>query len=181
MVRRVAVTGAVVALLCMSGPAWSGSPLRLGGAGSVSTESHSWQGIVPSTDSWVPAARSADRHRRQTAPASRAYSPHRFGTEAYNKWYARVYMQHTYGWGASEFAALEQLWERESGWSQHAHNSSSGAHGIPQALPGSKMGMFGGDWATNPETQIQWGLHYIESVYGSPSGALAHSHSYNWY
>ena len=52
------------------------------------------------------------------------------------------------------------------GWSQNAHNSSSGAHGIPQAPPGSKMSMFGGDWATNPETQI-WGLHYIKSGYGT--------------
>ena len=126
---------------------------------------------------WTKAANHEDRHAR----ASRAASPYRFGSIAYNKWFAKQYMQQKYGWGADQFAALEQLWQRESGWSQAAHNASSGAHGIPQALPGSKMGMFGGDWASNPETQIKWGLHYIKSVYGSPSGALGSSNSRGWY
>lgn len=124
--------------------------------------------------SWEGAASREDR-------SSRAASPHRFGTVAYNKWFARAYMAQKYGWGDDQFGALEELWQRESGWSQNAHNASSGAHGIPQALPGSKMGSFGADWATNPETQIKWGLSYIKSVYGNPSGALASSHSRGWY
>jgi hypothetical protein len=132
---------------------------------------------LPAGGTWQGAA---SREQRLGA-ASRSASPHEFGSVAYNKWFAREYMAQKYGWGADQFAALEQLWQRESGWSQHAHNSSSGAHGIPQALPGSKMGSFGADWATNPQTQIKWGLSYIKSVYGSPSGALASSHSRGWY
>ncbi|HRY11327.1 MAG: lytic transglycosylase domain-containing protein [Actinobacteria bacterium] len=132
---------------------------------------------LPGPKVWRAAADHADRHQR----ATRSASPYEFGTVAYNKWFARAYMQQKYGWGADQFSALEQLWQRESGWSQHAHNSSSGAHGIPQALPGSKMGSHGADWATNPETQIKWGLSYIDAVYGSPAGALASSHSRGWY
>ncbi len=90
-------------------------------------------------------------------------------------------MQQKYGWGADQFSALEQLWQRESGWSQNAHNSSSGAHGIPQALPGSKMGSFGSDWATNPETQIKWGLSYIKGRYGTPNGAWNAFQNKGWY
>lgn len=132
---------------------------------------------LPAGKQWKDAA----QRQRDDFRASRSSSPHRFGTLAYNKWFAKQYMQQEYRWGADQFVALEQLWQHESGWSQAAHNSSSGAHGIPQALPGSKMGMFGADWATNPETQIKWGLHYIESGYGSPSGALGFWHANNWY
>lgn len=132
---------------------------------------------LPKHTVWQAAA---DREKRLGA-ASRSSSPYAFGTVEYNKWFARTYMAQHYGWGADQFSALEQLWERESGWSQNAHNSSSGAHGIPQSLPGSKMASHGADWATNPETQIKWGLDYIKSVYGSPSGALASSHSRGWY
>ncbi|MCU0299895.1 MAG: hypothetical protein MUF33_15475 [Candidatus Nanopelagicales bacterium] len=131
----------------------------------------------PTSKAWTAAA----EREKHVGRASRSDSPHAFGTIAYNKWFAQVYMQEKYGWGADQFSALEQLWQRESGWSQHAHNSSSGAHGIPQSLPGSKMASFGSDWADNPETQIKWGLSYIKSVYGSPSGALASSHSRGWY
>lgn len=132
---------------------------------------------MPKYTVWQAAA---DKEKRAGA-ASRSASPYAFGTVEYNKWFARAYMQQHYGWGADQFSALEQLWQRESGWSQNAHNSSSGAHGIPQSLPGSKMASHGADWATNPETQIKWGLSYIDSVYGSPSGALASSHSRGWY
>jgi hypothetical protein len=70
---------------------------------------------------------------------------------------------------------------RESGWRVDANNASSSAYGIPQALPGSKMSSAGADWATNPATQIRWGLGYIEDRYGSPCGAWGHSQSYGWY
>lgn len=87
-----------------------------------------------------------------------------------------------YGWGESEFSCLDQLWEKESGWDHTAVNPSSGATGIPQALPGSKMATAGEDWATNPATQIAWGLEYISaSSYGSPCAAFAHSEANNWY
>jgi hypothetical protein len=87
-----------------------------------------------------------------------------------------------YGWGdAQQFACLDNLWTRESNWDPNAANPYSGAYGIPQALPGGKMAAAGADWATNPETQIRWGLNYIKGVYGSPCGAWSHSMATGWY
>jgi hypothetical protein len=80
----------------------------------------------------------------------------------------------SYGWSSSEFSCLDQLWTHESGWNPQAANPYSGAFGIPQALPGSKMASAGADWATNPATQIRWGLSYIREMYGSPCGAWSH-------
>jgi len=85
------------------------------------------------------------------------------------------------GWGVDQYDCLELLWDRESRWNASAVNSSSGAYGIPQALPGDKMASAGADWQTNPSTQIEWGLGYIEARYGSPCGAWAHSEDVGWY
>jgi len=85
-----------------------------------------------------------------------------------------------YGWGDDQFACLVSLWNKESGWRYNASNPS-GAYGIPQALPGSKMGAYGADWQTNPATQIAWGLGYISGRYGTPCGAWGHSQSTGWY
>ncbi len=84
------------------------------------------------------------------------------------------------GWGEDQFTCLVQLWNKESGWRTNAANPS-GAYGIPQALPGSKMSSAGADWQTNPRTQIVWGLGYIQGRYGTPCGAWSHSQSSNWY
>ncbi len=86
-----------------------------------------------------------------------------------------------HGWGDSEFSCLESLWTRESSWNYQAENASSGAYGIPQALPGTKMSEVADDWATNPSTQITWGLNYISGRYGTPCSAWAHSESVGWY
>lgn len=86
-----------------------------------------------------------------------------------------------YGWGESQFQCLSQLWQKESGWSYSAYNASSGATGIPQSLPGSKMATAGADWQTNAATQISWGLDYIQRGYGTPCSAWSHSQSMNWY
>ena len=83
--------------------------------------------------------------------------------------------------GAGQFSCLEALWNRESGWNHLAQNPSSGAYGIPQALPGSKMASAGSDWQTNPYTQVRWGVSYIKSRYGTPCNAWAHSQSVGWY
>lgn len=85
------------------------------------------------------------------------------------------------GWGEGEFQCLLQLWERESHWNPYAQNPSSGAYGIPQSLPGSKMASAGADWQTNPATQITWGLGYIANRYGTPCGAWGHSNAVGWY
>ncbi|GGK86691.1 hypothetical protein JOE58_001167 [Curtobacterium luteum] len=84
------------------------------------------------------------------------------------------------GWGTDQYNCLVSLWNKESGWRVNAYNPS-GAYGIPQALPGSKMASAGADWQTNPATQITWGLNYISGVYGTPCGAWAHSVANNWY
>jgi len=85
-----------------------------------------------------------------------------------------------FGWSSDQFGCLDSLWTRESGWNLHAYNPS-GAYGIPQSLPGSKMASAGPDWQNNAETQIKWGLGYIQERYGSPCGAWAHSESNGWY
>lgn len=85
------------------------------------------------------------------------------------------------GWGDDEFGCLVALWKKESGWRVNALNKSSGAYGIPQALPGNKMASAGADWETNPATQIAWGLGYIGGRYGSPCGAWSKSQASGWY
>jgi hypothetical protein len=87
----------------------------------------------------------------------------------------------SYGWSSSQFSCLVSLWNQESGWNVYATNPSSGAYGIPQALPGSKMASAGPDWQTDAATQIRWGLTYIQSLYGSPCGAWAHEEADGWY
>ncbi|MEV4820318.1 lytic transglycosylase domain-containing protein [Micromonospora sp. NPDC049274] len=75
------------------------------------------------------------------------------------------------GFAIDQFPCLDKLWNKESGWNHKASNSSSGAYGIPQSLPGSKMGSIADDWRTNPATQIKWGLGYIKGRYKTPCGA----------
>jgi hypothetical protein len=84
------------------------------------------------------------------------------------------------GWGEDQYSCLVALWNRESHWNVYAYNPS-GAYGIPQALPGSKMASAGADWQTNPATQITWGLGYITGRYGTPCGAWAASQAKGWY
>ena len=95
--------------------------------------------------------------------------------------YAHSLVINTYGWSEADFTALVNLWNKESGWNPNCYNSYSGAYGIPQSLPGNKMASEGGDWQSNGETQIRWGLKYIQGRYGSPSGAWGHFLSHNWY
>jgi hypothetical protein len=85
------------------------------------------------------------------------------------------------GWSDDQFECLDVLWEHESGWRVDATNPSSGAYGIPQALPGEKMASHGSDWQTNPRTQIEWGLDYIASRYSTPCGAWSYWQAHNWY
>lgn len=82
------------------------------------------------------------------------------------------------GWLGRQWNCLYALWNRESGWTSPDTNPSSGAAGIPQALPPSKMGP---GWETDVAQQIRWGLGYIEGRYGTPCGAWAHSNAYNYY
>ena len=103
------------------------------------------------------------------------------GTKADYQTYAYDLVLNQYLWSESDYQALVNLWERESNWNANAHNKSSGAHGIPQSLPASKMSSEGSDYYTNGYTQIRWGLKYIKERYGSPSAAWQHFQNKNWY
>ncbi|MFE9572940.1 transglycosylase SLT domain-containing protein [Streptomyces sp. NPDC006692] len=81
----------------------------------------------------------------------------------------------------AQFAAFSKIVSHESGWNHTATNSSSGAYGLVQALPASKMASAGADWKTNPATQIKWGLDYMNSRYGSPVGAWNFWQAHHWY
>jgi hypothetical protein len=88
-----------------------------------------------------------------------------------------------YGWTGSETTCLDELWTRENaGWDPTQWNlGGSGAYGIPQALPASKMASAGPDWMTDPATQIRWGLGDIATTYATPCGAWAHEEADGWY
>jgi hypothetical protein len=115
-----------------------------------------------------------DVTRIRTAPATGIPDPGSAQAIAYEMVLAR-------GWSNSEYECLVALWNRESHWNVYAHNTSSGAYGIPQALPGDKMATVAADWRTNPVTQITWGLGYIAGRYGTPCGAWQHSEIKGWY
>jgi len=89
-------------------------------------------------------------------------------------------MLSSFGFAKSQWGCLDNLWQRESGWIYNAENPS-GAYGIPQALPGSKMASAGADWLTDPATQIKWGLGYIQATYGTPCNAWAHEEAVGSY
>jgi len=94
---------------------------------------------------------------------------------------AKALMAEKYGWGDKQFWCLDGLWTKESRWNYRSSNKRTGAHGIPQALPATKMEVIGTDWRTNPVTQISWGLHYIDVRYETPCGAFAKFKRTNWY
>jgi flagellar biosynthesis GTPase FlhF len=83
--------------------------------------------------------------------------------------------------GAGQFQCFSNIVDHESTWNYKAENPSSGAYGLVQALPGSKMASAGADWRTNPATQIKWGLNYMNERYGSPCGAWDFWQANNWY
>ena len=143
----------------------------------------------------VAAARSAEREKIKAAAvakarkaaaekAARAAERKRVIANAQRdpKAAARMLMPE-YGFSQAQWACLDRLWIGESDWNYRAENSSSGAYGIPQSLPGRKMASVAGDWRTNPVTQIRWGLDYIKRSYGSPCNALDfwNGHSPHWY
>jgi hypothetical protein len=90
-------------------------------------------------------------------------------------------MMSSFGFSPStQWECLDEVWQKESSWEYDAENAS-GAYGIPQSLPASKMASAGSDYLTDPTTQIRWGLGYISSTYGTPCNAWAHEESDGWY
>ena len=94
---------------------------------------------------------------------------------------AKSILMDEYGFAEKEYKCLNQLWTKESNWNYKARNKKSGAHGIPQALPASKMNVVSTDWRTNPVTQIRWGLRYISIRYETPCKALSKHKRSNYY
>ena len=94
---------------------------------------------------------------------------------------AKSILMDEYGFAEKEYKCLNQLWTKESNWNYKARNKNSGAHGIPQALPATKMNVVSTDWRTNPVTQIRWGLRYISIRYETPCKALSKHKRSNWY
>jgi hypothetical protein len=127
----------------------------------------------------LAAARQAQRQQQQQQQAAKAASAP--ATPSGSPQQIAAAMLGSFGWSSDQFGCLQSLWNPESGWNPSASNPISGAYGIPQALPGSKMASAGPDWQTNPATQIKWGLGYIQSVYGSPCAAWSHEQSAGWY
>jgi Transglycosylase SLT domain len=114
---------------------------------------------------------------RRKAMANRGYLP---GTTDPRD-IARQILQNKYGYGAGQFGCFDNIISRESRWNMHATNPSSGAYGLAQALPGSKMASIASDWRTNPATQIIWGVQYMDNRYGSPCEAWGFWQAHNWY
>ena len=114
----------------------------------------------------------------RTERASRSASRYKYASPKYNKKFAQVYMLSKYNWKRNQYICLVNLWNRESGWKVTADNPNSSAYGIPQALPGSKMGT---GWKTDPHVQIKWGLRYIEQRYNTPCGAWSAFKKKGWY
>jgi len=94
---------------------------------------------------------------------------------------ARQILENKYGYGSNQFDCFNNIIMRESMWRVDATNPSSGAYGIPQALPGSKMATVASDWRTNPATQIIWGIEYMKDRYGSPCAAWSFKSANGWY
>lgn len=123
----------------------------------------------------VPVVAASEKKTRNfTAPSAAVPDPGSAQAYAYDAVAGR-------GWGEEQYNCLVSLWKKESGWRVNAQNGSSGAYGIPQALPGSKMASAGQDWATSAATQIEWGLGYVSGRYGTPCGAWAKSQASGWY
>ncbi len=104
------------------------------------------------------------------------------GRHVYAHRLAKKLLHHRFHWSVrKQYRYLRELWNRESGWNRYAYNPYSGAYGIPQALPGNKMGSAGPHWRYCVRTQETWGMRYIRARYGTPHAAIRHENAYGWY
>jgi hypothetical protein len=130
------------------------------------------------------AAKRAEKRaeeRRKAAAEARAEAARKKALENADPRTVARAMLADFGWDEGQFSCLDNIWSQESGWQVDAENPSSGAYGIPQSLPASKMASAGSDWQTNPATQIRWGLGYIQDRYGSPCEAWSFKQGAGWY
>jgi len=116
------------------------------------------------------AAEVAEKKAHDAAIANQGYTP---GTTDVRE-IARQILENKFSYGEDQFSCFDWIIKHESNWNVHAENASSGAYGLPQSLPGSKMASVASDWRDNPATQIIWGAKYMKDRYGSPCGAKSH-------
>jgi len=174
--------------IALSAPAFAAAAIAAGGgfSGSAAAQpvnpARSVSAIQP-----AGAARAAGAHAVTAADSAALLSAkpaaaargHRLSRNEEIAW---KMMFKRFGWRPKyQFRSLRRLWDRESSWNVHASNPYSGAYGIPQAVPGSKMSSAGRHWRDSARTQIRWGLRYIRSRYGNPRRAWAHETSTGWY
>ncbi len=189
---RLAVSGPALALLALAGGLagpWSGGAAHpattIAGAAQAGTARAGAAQIGTRTGASRPLALDAFTSHAANPQASggggtggggQAKARHRATARAI----ARGMLRH-FRWSRRQFKFLNWLWNRESGWNVYAENPYSAAYGIPQAVPGSKMGTAGPNWRSNARTQIRWGMRYIRDRYGSPRRAWAHEIGSGWY
>lgn len=181
MLAVVAVGGLLTAAAIAPQRAWSSADASLNGVHGALGEADSQAlELVAAAAAGLPIER--DGFAAEAAPPPAWASAPAVGVPDPGTAQAIGYaMVKAMGWDDNEWSCLSALWMRESNWNAFSHNTSSGAYGIPQALPGEKMASAGADWATNPETQIRWGIGYVAGRYGSPCGAWQHSEENGWY
>jgi hypothetical protein len=141
----------------------------------------SQQAVQPDTQPTAQQAAVASSAPTSSATPTASHTPAPSPAPAGSPQSIAQSMLKSFGWSSSQFSCLKPLWQHESSWSVSASNSSTGAYGIPQAAPGSKMASAGPDWKTNASTQIKWGLGYIKDTYGSPCAAWSHEQADGWY
>jgi hypothetical protein len=194
--RNATITGGLASLATAAvvggGVLSAGSPV-IDAAGDLAAAAASGPSVAPlsaadlAARARVPVSRSDRRDsvdRDKAATLAQPRSQAMTGTESLAQEDPRTIasaLLAEFGYSADQFSCLDSLWMSESGWRVDADNPSSSAYGIPQALPGSKMASEGADWATNPVTQIRWGLGYIRDRYGSPCSALSFKQGRGWY
>jgi hypothetical protein len=172
--RRIAVVGVAAAIL--AGGSLSASALPLEAAADVSAAGP----VSAAPDAPLTFVRSAVSSTAGAPAAPTGANGGAVDDPAGAQAYAAGQLA-SFGWGQDQMSCLVPLWNRESDWRTTAENPSSLAYGIVQSLPAEKMDSVGTDWKTNYQTQVRWGLKYIQDRYGSPCGAWQHELSVDWY
>jgi hypothetical protein len=184
-IRRPAVTSSVLlAVIATTAAGYQAADERQTGAAAftVSTEAIAQANELADAQIEDTARLAADRNEKARQALEAKKQALLANAQADPRAAARALLPE-FGFSDSQWGCLNDLWMGESGWRYTAENSSSGAYGIPQSLPGSKMATIASDWRTNPVTQIRWGLQYIKGSYGTPCGAWDawQSRSPHWY
>ena len=160
----IAIAGSAIALVAAASSAQAAAP--------AGAQPHSASQAASTAHNAGAAAIDGSAQRLIVTAASRQHrTPRQIAKRMLRKHYCPAY----------QFPYLNKLWKRESGWNVHAENPYSGAYGIPQAMPGSKMASAGPDWQSSARTQIRWGLGYIRARYHSPRRAWLHELADGWY